>query len=91
MSRHDHLAAALDRLLEQLEQGDAVAAEAASQRALELFATTPAANDDPRLRPAYDRCRTAIDTLYARLNRELKESAVSSRAGKAYADRGPEE
>jgi hypothetical protein len=87
MIRHDHLVTALDELLEKLEQGDAVVAEEASQRALALFASTPMAGDDERLRPRYERCQLAMTALYERLTRELKETATSSRAGKAYAER----
>jgi hypothetical protein len=91
VTRHDHLVSALDLLLAKLEQGDAVAAEVASQAALSLFAATPSPGADERLGPLYERCRLAMAALSARLDREVKETATSTRAGRAYAAFGAEE
>jgi hypothetical protein len=88
VTQHDHLLAALDDVLDKLEHGDAVVAGEASQRALELFASTPSPGEDERLRPRYEKCLLAIAALQERLVRELNQSATSTRAGRAYAAGG---
>lgn len=82
--RHEHLFAALGALEATLLQGDAIGAEAATQHVLRLLTDTTEPAADERLRPAFDRCQALADALRARLESELRDTAVSSRAAHAY-------
>ncbi len=84
-AQHDHLHEALSRLLDAIERKDANGAEAAMERALHLFATTPAPGDDERLRPLMVSCETAARTFFSQLDAAVRGSGTSMRAANAYA------
>jgi hypothetical protein len=87
-ARHDGVFDALLALEGRLAAEDAQGADEATDRVLELLAraTDPAA--DTRLRPAFVRCQALADALKAKLAAQLKESATSHRAARAYEREG---
>jgi hypothetical protein len=84
-ARHDHLRDALQAVLERVVARDAAGAEAAMERALAAFATTPAPGDDERLAPLMATCEAASRGYHAELGTALKDAALKARAGQAYA------
>jgi hypothetical protein len=87
-ARHEHLLSALGGLLEAIERKDGEGAEAAMERALQLFASTPAPGDDERLLPLLASCERSAQLFRAELGRALLDSAASARAQVAYVSGG---
>ena len=87
-ARHDHLHEALTVLLDSIERKDANGAEAAMERALNLFASTPAPGDDERLRPLMTSCEVAGRAFFSQLDLAVREPGTSARATHAYATGG---
>ncbi len=88
-ARHDHLLAALTEILELLELGHVEAAQPAVERALEAFAATPSPASDARLLPIFQRAQALATSTHARLGSELRTTATTIRAGRAYAELEP--
>jgi hypothetical protein len=83
-ARHDDLLEALLGLQGLLEARDAIAAETATARVLQLLASATEPARDPRLRPVFATCQQLADALKASLQGQLHASATSSRATQAY-------
>ena len=83
-AKHDEVWEALLDLQRLLEAGDALAAEPATARVLQLLASATEPARDPRLRPVFAHCQRLADELKASLQRQLHSSATSSRAAQAY-------
>lgn len=83
-ARHDELLSALRGLEGLLEARDAISAESATARVLQLLASATQPAADPRLRPVFAKCQRLADELKASLQAQLHSSATSSRATQAY-------
>jgi hypothetical protein len=89
MTRHDHLVSALTEIVELLELGNIEAAQPAMQRTVDAFAATPSAAADERVLPIFQRARDLALATHARLANELRTTATTIRAGRAYAESEP--
>jgi hypothetical protein len=82
--RQDLVHEALLALEEILKSGDALAAELATDKVLQLLAFSTEPASDPRLLPIFARCQVLANALKASLQDQLRESATSHRAEMAY-------
>ncbi len=84
--RHERLFTALSDLYERLKRRELEAVANDVEEVVKLFADTPTARDDDRLRVLHAQCTKLAAELSTQVVAELKSNAVSRRATAAYND-----